>query len=59
MTGANTTQPKHEKPTFSSTHRKDRFLLKGDPNERKPEAREAANEPNRQFVILKDGLPVI
>ncbi|GIR37191.1 MAG: hypothetical protein CM15mP49_25760 [Actinomycetota bacterium] len=57
MTGANTTT-ETRKPTFSSTHRKDRFYSRVTLT-REARNTEAANEPNRQFVVLKDGLPEI
>ena len=58
MTGANTTT-ETRKAYILQYAPEGSFLLKGDPNDGMPETREAANEPNRQFVILKDGLPEI
>ena len=58
MTGANTTT-ETRKAYILQYAPEGSFLLKGDPNDGMPETREAAKEPNRQFVILKDGLPEI
>lgn len=58
MTGVNTTS-KTRKAYILQYAPEGSFLLKGDPNVGQPDNREAANEPNRQFVILKDGLPEV
>ena len=58
MTGANTTS-ETRKAYILQYAPEGSFLLKGDPSAGEPEIREAANEPNRQFAILKDGIPQI
>ena len=58
MTGANTTS-KTSKAYILQYAPEGSFLLKGDPSAGEPEIREAANEPNRQFAILKDGIPQV
>jgi ectoine hydroxylase-related dioxygenase (phytanoyl-CoA dioxygenase family) len=58
MTGVNTTS-ETRKAYILQYAPEGSFLLKGDPNNGQPDNREAANEPDRQFVILKDGLPEV